>query len=248
MVLTKKQQDYLSLSQLYQYFNSPHRKFRDIFQTTLEELSSKSFEIGVTLCRIRDEGILNLENFSLILFHSSPFEIASGLIQLHHSNLLTVENKKVLEGHINPSGMALVLRLLNSVNLLSAANRRAIQEKNEPYLLASVLFKLFYAHLFTQKNFDSVLAHPNLQDLSHKLHGFNRQNSLTQTLLEQLIQSQQENSSLSHDLNKLKKINFPSKSVPNKLIYRCGTSFFHVQKQQHDSESLSQTIEALRIE
>lgn len=182
MALIKKQKNSPTISQLYQYFISPKRRDRDIFQNTLQQLTPKAYEIGSTLCRVRDEGILNLENFSLILYHPLPFEIGSGLIQLHHSNLLTTENKKVLEGHISPLGVVLVLRLLNSVNLLSATNKMTIQKEKDSHLLASIFFTLFYANLFTQKNFDKVVAHPNLRLLSNKLHRFNRKNSLTHNL------------------------------------------------------------------
>ena len=242
MVLTKKQKNTQLIFQLYQYFISPKRRSRDIFENTLQELNLEAYEIGTILCRIRDEGILNLKNFSLILSHSSPFEISSGLIQLHRSNLLTTENRKALEGHVNPSGVALVLRLLNSVNLLSVANRTTIQKEKNLHLLANVFFKLFYANLFTQKNFDKVMLHPNLRLLSNKLHGFNRKNNLTQTQFEQLIESPQEKISLSHDLNEPKKITFP------RLIDRCRTSLFYAQKQQQDSETLCQSSEGLRAE
>ncbi len=251
MALTKKtikQKNTPTISQLYQYFLSPKRRYKDIFQSTLQELNPKAYEIGTTLCRIRDEGILNLENFSLILYHPSPFEIGSGLIQLHHSNLLTTENKKALEGHVSPSGVALVLRLLNSVNLLSAGNRITIQKEQDPHLLANVFFTLFYANLFTQKNFNKVMVHPNPRLLANKLHGFNRKNSLTQIQLEQLIQSSQEKISLLRNLNEPKKIGFPSKPTSKQSIYPYRTSFFYVQKQQPDSESLCQRSEELRIE
>lgn len=248
MFSTKKQKNYPTISQLYNYFISPKRHSRDIFQNAIKELNSKSYEIGTTLCRIRDEGILNLENFSLILRHPWPFEMGSGLIQLHHSNLLTTENKKILEGHGCPAGIALVLRLLNSVNLLYTANRVLIEKQSDPHLLANVLFTLFYSSLFTQKNFDKILSHPDLKHLSNKLREFNRQNSLTQTQLEQLIKSPQEKSSLPHSLNEPKKINPPSKPTSNPSIYPCRISFLYVQKQQSDSESLCQRSKGLRIE
>lgn len=245
MAITKKQKNTLTLSELYQHFISPKRRFRDIFQNTLQELNPKAYEIGTTLCRMRDEGILNLENFSLIIYHPLPFELGSGLIQLYHSNLLTTENKKVIEGHTSPSGIALVLRLLNSVNLLSATNRMIIQKEQNPHLLASIFFTIFYANLFTQKNFDEVMVHPNLQLLSNKLHGFNRKNTLTQTQLEQLIQS---SVSLSHDLDEPKKILRPIKSTSKRSIYTCRNSHFYVHKKPLDSESLCQSSERLRIE
>lgn len=244
MALPKKQKNTLTLSELYQYFLSPKRKFRDIFQNTLQESNPKAYEIGTTLCRIRDEGILNLDNFSLILYHPLPFELGSGLIQLHHSNLLTTENKDVLKGHASPSGVALVLRLLNSVNLLSTANRMIIQKGQNPHLLASVFFTLFYANLFTQKNFDTIVMHPNLQLLSNKLHGFNRKKSLRQTQLEQLIQSSQQKVPLPYDLNEHKKITItlPLKSTSKRSIYPCRSSHFYAQKQPLDSESLCKGV------
>lgn len=150
MALTKKQKNSPTISQLYQYLISPKRRDRDIFQNTLQQLTPKAYEIGTTLCRVRDEGILNLENFSLILYHPLPFEIGSGLIQLHHSNLLTTENKKVLEGHISQLGVVLVLRLLNSVNLLSATNKMTIQKEKDPHLLASI-FLHFSMRIFLHK-------------------------------------------------------------------------------------------------
>ncbi|MEN9916746.1 MAG: hypothetical protein RLY40_678 [Pseudomonadota bacterium] len=247
MALTKKQKNSQTTSQLYQYFISPKRSSRDFFQNTLQALNLHVYEIGTTLCRIRDAGILNLENFSLVLHHPLPFEIGSGLIQLHHSNLLTTENKKILEGHSCPSGIASVLRLLNSVNLLSTANRMLIEKQSDPHLLANVLFTLFYSNLFTQKNFDKLLSHPDLRHLSNKLQGFNRKNSLTQTLLEQLVYSQPEKTLPSDDLNKLRKAIIPSESITNGFRDPCRAHFFFTQKLQRDSESPS-TIESLRIE
>lgn len=238
---TKKQNDYPTISQLYQYFTSPTYAFRDIFQTRLSQLSTKSFEITMALASIRDKGILDLENFSIILMHPSPIEITSGLIQLHDANLLNAENKKALERHISPTGIALVLRLLQSVKLLTAENRAAIQEKNDPHAVANVLFKLFYADLFTQENFDSVLTHPHLLSVSNTLHGFNRQNILTQTMFEQLMRQQQ--ISLSHDLTELKKITILPKQILNLSIYSCGASFFAGHKRRHDQESSSKTVE-----
>ena len=241
--LTKKQNDFSETSQLYQYFISPKHTFRNKFQDRLNRLSTKPFEIGIALAKIRDEGILNLENFSLILMHPSPFEIASGLIQLHNSNLLNFENKKALERHISPTGIALLLRLLQSVKLLSAENRSAIQEKNDPHSVASVLFKLFYAELFTQENFDSVLTHSNLKPIINRLSEFNRQNSLTQRMFEQLMLSQQQKISLSNNLNELRKTTILPKQISNVSFYPCRTNFFSVQKHQRDSKSHSKTVE-----
>lgn len=243
--LTKKQNDYQSMVQLYQYFTSPKGTARDVFQTRLNQLSTKPFDIAMGLASIRDKGILNLENFSLILIHPSPFEISAGLIQLHDAKLLNAENKNALERHISPTGIALVLRLLHSVNLLTSENRAAIQEKNDPHAMASIFFKLYYADLFTQRNFDSVLAHPHLVGASHLLRGFNRQNSLTQTMFEQLICSKQEKISLSDVPKELKKFTVLSKHS-NLSIYPCGASFFPALKRRQDQESPSKTIEVNR--
>ncbi|HEY2566352.1 MAG TPA: hypothetical protein VGH95_01400 [Candidatus Aquirickettsiella sp.] len=240
--LTKKQNDFSKISQLYQYFTSPKHTFRNKFQDRLNQLSTKPLEIGIALAKIRDEGILNLENFSLILMHPSPVEIASGLIQLYNSNLLNIENKKALERHISPTGIALLLRLLQSVKLLSSENRNAIQEKNDPHSVASVLFKLFYAELFTQENFDSVLMHPNLKPIINKLSEFNRQNSLTQRMFEQLMCSQQQQQiSFFNDLNELRTITILPKQISNASLYPCHTNFFSIDR-QHDSESHSKTV------
>lgn len=238
--LTKKQNDFSKISQLYQYFTSPKYTLRNKFQDRLNQLSTKPFETGIAFAKIRDEGILNLENFSLILMHPSPIEIASGLIQLHNSNLLNIENKKALERHISPTGIALLLRLLQSVKLLSAENRNAIQEKNDPHSVASVLFKLFYAELFTQENFDSVLMHSNLKPIINKLSKFNRQNSLTQRMFEQLMGSQQEKISFSNDLNELRTITILPKQISNASFYPCRTNFFSIDRH---SESHSKTVE-----
>lgn len=240
--LTKKQNDFSKISQLYQYFTSPKHTFRNKFQDKLNQLSTKPFEIGIALAKIRDEGILNLENFSLILMHPSPFEIASGLIQLHNSNLLNFENKKALERHISPTGIALVLRLLQSVKLLSTENRSAIQEKKDPHSVASVLFKLFYAELFTQENFDSVLTHSNLKPIINRLSEFNRQNSLTQRMFEQLMRSQQQKISLANNLNELETTILP-KQISNLSFCPCRTNFFSIQKRQRDCESQSKRVE-----
>ena len=239
--LTKKQNDFSKISQLYQYFISPKHTFRNKFQDRLNRLSTKPFEIGIALAKIRDEGILNLENFSRILMHPSPFEIASGLIQLHNSNLLNFENKKALERHISPTGIALVLRLLQSVKLLSAENRSAIQEKKDPHSVASVLFKLFYAELFTQENFDSVLTHSNLKPIINRLSEFNRQNSLTQRMFEQLMRSQQQKISFANNLNELKTTILP-KQISNVSFCHCRTNFFSIQSRR-DCESQSKTVE-----
>jgi hypothetical protein len=246
---TKKQNNYPTISQLYHYFTSPTSTVRRIFQSRINQLSSKPYEIGMALARIRDKGILNLENFSLILMHPSPIEIASGLIQLHDSNLLNADNKKALERHTCPSGIALVLRLLQSAKLLTPENRAAIQEKNNPHSVASVLFKLYYANLFTQKNFDSILAYPHLITLNNLLRGFDRQNILTQTMFEQLIHSQQENNSLPHALNKLRKTTILPKQISNLPI--CPyvvpyTSFFPVDKRRYDQEFHIKTVEINR--
>ncbi|WP_342219571.1 hypothetical protein [Rickettsiella endosymbiont of Miltochrista miniata] len=243
--LTKKQNDHQSIAQLYHYFTSRKSTPRDVFQTKLNQLSTKPFDIAMGLASIRDKGILNLENFSLILIHPSPFELSSGLIQLHDANLLNAENKKALERHISPTGIALVLRLLHSVNLLTSENRAAIQGKNDPHAVASILFKLYYADLFTQRNFDSVLSHPHLVAASNLLSGFNRQNSLTQTMFEQLICSQQEKNSLPDVPKELKKFAILSKHS-NLSIYPCGASFFPAHKRRQDQESSTQTTESNR--
>lgn len=237
MVLpTEKQNDYLTLSQLYRYFISPKRKFRDIFQSTLEQLSSKPFEIGMALARIRDKGILDLENFSLIFTHHSPFEISLALIQLHDSNLLNPENKKAIENTAYPSGIALVLRLLNGVNLLTPENRAALQEKNDPDSIASILFKLYYANLFTQKNFDHVLAHPHSISLRNLLRAYDKQPILTQPIFEKIVISQQEKNLLSCVTNELKKSIILAKQISNPSLYHDNqhVNFFPSCKQQHD--------------
>lgn len=203
-----------------------------------------SRDIYMALARIRDKGIFNLENFSLILIHPSPFEIASGLIQLYASDLLNAENKNILEKHTCPSGIALVLRLLQSVKLLTPENRAAIQEKNNPHAIASVLFKLYYADLFTQKNFDSVLAHPHLVSVNNSLRGFDRQNILTQTTFEQFMQSHQEKNSLSPDLNEKRKVTSLPKQILNLSIYPYACArFFPAHTRRHDQESHTKTVE-----
>lgn len=236
--LTKKQNDQQTIFQLYQYFTSPTCTSRDIFQIRLNQFCTKPFDIAMALASIRDKGILNLESFSLVLIHPSPFEMASGLIQLYDANLLNTENKNALEKHATPTGIALVLRLLQSVKLLTVENRAAIQEKKDPNSIASVLFKLYYADLFTQRNFDKVLAHPYLINLSTVLLKFDKQNILTQTIFEQLIRSQQEKNSLSHNLNKLSKTTILPKSISSLSIYPCApyANFFPAHKHRHIQE------------
>lgn len=235
---TKKQNNYPTISQLYHYFISPPtRTSRTILQSRINQ-STKSYEIAMALASIRDKGILNLENFSLILIHPSPFEIASGLIQLYDSDLLNAENKNILERHTCPSDIALVLRLLQSVKLLTPENRTAIQEKNNPDAIANVLFKLYYADLLTQKNFDSVLAHPHLVTVNNLLRGFDRQNILTQTMFKQIMQSQQEKNSLFHNLNEKRTVTSLPKQNSNLAIcyYAPYTSFFPVYKHPHNKD------------
>lgn len=234
--LTKKQNDYQTISQLYQHFKSPRRSSRDIFQKMLYQLSSKPFDIALALASIRDKGILNLENFSLVLMHPSPFEISSGLIQLHDSELLNIENTKALERHNSPTGIALVLRLLHSVKLLTAENRAAIQRKNDPHSVASVLLKLYYADLFKQRNFERVLAHPHLLSINNLLRAYDRQHILTQTKFEKIMGPPQEKNSLCRGENPLKKPAILPKQISNSLIYHCGTqvSFFPTHKHQSD--------------
>lgn len=241
--LTKKQNDYKTISQLYQHFKSQKRSSRDIFQKILYQLSSKPFDIALALANIRDKGILNLESFSLILTHPSPFEISSGLIQLHDSELLNIENTKALERHNSPTGIALVLRLLNSVKLLTPENRTAIQGKNDPHSVASVLLKLFYADLFTQKNFEQVLAHPHLLAINNLVRVYDRQHILTQTIFEKLMESPQEKNFLCRGENQLKKFAILPKQTSNSLIYHCGThtAFFPAHKRQSDAASHAKT-------
>lgn len=83
-----------------------------------------------------------------------------------------------------------------------------------------MLFKLFFAELLTQENFDCVLTHPNLKPIINSLSEFNPQNNLTQSIFEQLMRSQE-------------KVSF----------HTCGTNFFPNHKRRHDSESYSKTLE-----
>lgn len=238
----KKQNDHPTISQLYQHFESPTCTSRDIFKNTLEQLSSKSFEIGMALCRIRDKGILDLENFSLILEHPLPFEISSALIQLHDSNLLNPENKEALERHTCPAGIALVLRLLRSVKLLTSENRTAIQKKADPYLVASVLFKLYYADLLTQKNFDHVLSHPNLSTVITLLHEFDRHNILAQIKFEELTFGQKKNSSR-FGINESKETMTLYKNKKNSNFHYVNVNFFPLYKALQDKDSHINTAE-----
>lgn len=248
--LTKKQYDYPTVFQLYQHFKNPTRTSQAIFQITLKQLNIKTFDFATALSRIRDKGMLNLENFSLILLHSSPFEMASGLIQLQNSNLLNVENKKTLEKHACPSGVALVLRLLQSVKLLTSENRAAIQEKNDLHSIASVLFKLYYAGLFTQKNFDHVLAHSHLIPINNLLRGFDKHPILTPPIFEKLMHSPQEKISLCYDTNELKKLtplSNLSKKISNLSIYSCGpASFFPIHQCKEDKKPQTKIAELNR--
>ncbi|MGC1853867.1 MAG: hypothetical protein WA659_00615 [Candidatus Aquirickettsiella sp.] len=245
MPLTKKQNDYPTIPQLYWHFKSTSRTSRDIFQTTLHQLSSKPFAIATALGMIHNKDILNLENFSLIFLHPSPLEIASGLIQLHDSNLLNPKNKKALEKHTCPSGVALVLRLLHSVKLLTPENRTAIQEKNDLHSIAGVFFKLYYADLFIQKNFNHVLEH-HPATLNNLLRGFDRQNILTQKILEQLMHSQQKKNSWSNGYTEAKKLSIPTKSSPYLATnYNCCSyaNFFSSHKYRYEQEHHIKTFE-----
>ncbi|MFZ0219807.1 MAG: hypothetical protein WAL30_06345 [Candidatus Aquirickettsiella sp.] len=241
---TKKQNINQIIFQLYCHYGNPARTSQNFFQKGLIRLGSKSFDRAMAIGRIRDKGILNLENFSLILKHPAPFEIATGLIQLHEAKLLNAENKKTLERHICPTGIVLVLRLLQSVRLLTEKNRAAIQEKKDPHRVASVLFKLYYADIFTQKNYDSVLRHPHLVTVDSLLQGFNRHNILTQTMFEQLIGSHQEKDCLSNDLNELGKLTILSKQTSNLPRYHCSVyaSLFQPHTHKRD-QSHTQAVE-----
>lgn len=236
MVLTKKKQNaYLTYLQLYRHFTSMKRKSRQAFQNTLEQLSSKPYEIGMALARIRDNNILNLENFSLILTHHSPFEISSALIQLNNTGLLNPENKKTIENTSSPNEIALILRLLNVVKLLTPENRTAIQERNDLDSLINIFFKLYYANLFTQKNFDHVLAHPHLISLRNLLDTYNKPSILTQTLFEKIMAYQQEKEFLSYTTNEFQEVTVSAGQDSKPSLYHDHyVNFFSSCKQQQD--------------
>lgn len=196
MVLFSKKQ----IPQLYQHLLSPKQESRNFFQKTLEQSNLKPIELGIAIREMRNQEILTLENFSIIVMHPSPLEMASALIQLHSSNLLNPENKKAIEHHAYPVGIALALRLLQTVKLLNPKNRAAIQEKDEPHSVVNVLFKLYYSNLFIQQNFDKVLDHSDLNALYNSLCIYERYN-LTQILFESLIREKD----CSSMANKLKK-------------------------------------------
>lgn len=130
-----------------------------------------SFGLAIALSTLLKDKLLTQENFDALLLHPNPLEVAEAFVLAANADCLTNHFRNKLKVHRHPKEVATAIFALKTAGCLTPENEDKIIQLNDTstaqvYDFATALKFLAKAKLLTQNNFNVVMTHPNIKDLS----------------------------------------------------------------------------------